>query len=128
MSTGDLNLPPPVTARLARALAVLAVLLAGSAALGLWLGTEKLDLTKISSNPTAEALFFQLRLPRVLTGALIGAALAATGAALQALFRNPLADPYALGVSCWAFRSSTWRPSEAPCWRWPWSGRSPVPA
>jgi len=93
------NLPPPVTARLARALAVLAVLLAGSVALGLWLGTERLDLTRIFSNPTAKALFFQLRLPRVLTGALIGAALAATGAALQALFRNPLADPYALGVS-----------------------------
>ncbi|MGA2149971.1 MAG: iron ABC transporter permease [Bryobacteraceae bacterium] len=92
-------LPPPVASRLARALAVLTVLLAGSVALGLWLGTEKLDLTKVLSNPIARALFFQLRLPRVLTGALIGAALAATGAALQALFRNPLADPYTLGVS-----------------------------
>jgi iron complex transport system permease protein len=40
-----------------------------------------------------------LRLPRVLFGALCGAALAVSGAALQSLFRNPLADPGIIGVS-----------------------------
>jgi iron complex transport system permease protein len=41
----------------------------------------------------------QLRLPRVLFAALLGASLAVSGAVLQALFRNPLADPGLLGVS-----------------------------
>jgi len=44
----------------------------------------------------------QIRLPRVLAGALIGAALAVCGAALQGLFRNPLADPGLIGVSAGA--------------------------
>jgi iron complex transport system permease protein len=47
----------------------------------------------------ARTLFFQLRLPRVIMAGIVGASLAAVGAALQALFRNPLADPYTLGVS-----------------------------
>jgi iron complex transport system permease protein len=44
-------------------------------------------------------LFFRLRLPRVVMAALVGSSLAIAGAALQALFRNPLADPATLGVS-----------------------------
>lgn len=48
---------------------------------------------------TDELIVTQIRLPRVLLGALVGAGLAVTGAALQALVRNPLADPYILGVS-----------------------------
>ncbi|MFN3681588.1 MAG: FecCD family ABC transporter permease, partial [Nitrospira sp.] len=44
-------------------------------------------------------ILFQVRLPRVLMGFLIGGTLAAVGATLQALLRNPLADPYVLGVS-----------------------------
>jgi iron complex transport system permease protein len=42
---------------------------------------------------------FGLRLPRILLGILVGAALAVAGAGFQALLRNPLADPYVLGVS-----------------------------
>jgi iron complex transport system permease protein len=41
----------------------------------------------------------QVRLPRVLLGFLVGCSLASVGVALQALLRNPLADPYVLGVS-----------------------------
>jgi len=41
----------------------------------------------------------ELRLPRVLLAALVGAALGVSGAVLQALLRNPLADPYVLGIS-----------------------------
>ena len=44
-----------------------------------------------------EAIVWNLRLPRVVFGALVGATLAAAGAAMQGLFRNPLADPYLLG-------------------------------
>jgi iron complex transport system permease protein len=44
-------------------------------------------------------ILFELRLPRVLLGALVGAALAASGAVFQALFRNPMADPAIVGVS-----------------------------
>ena len=42
---------------------------------------------------------FGLRLPRILLGILVGAALSTAGAGFQALLRNPLADPYVLGVS-----------------------------
>ncbi len=46
-----------------------------------------------------DAVLFSVRLPRLFLASLIGAALAAAGAAFQALLRNPLADPYVLGVS-----------------------------
>lgn len=45
------------------------------------------------------AILWQIRLPRVVLGALVGATLALAGAAYQGVFRNPLADPYLLGVS-----------------------------
>jgi iron complex transport system permease protein len=45
------------------------------------------------------AIVNQIRLPRVLVGALVGAALAASGATIQGIFRNPLADPSIIGVS-----------------------------
>ena len=44
-------------------------------------------------------IVFELRLPRILLGILVGAALSVAGASFQALLRNPLADPYVLGVS-----------------------------
>ncbi|HEX9759630.1 MAG TPA: iron ABC transporter permease [Candidatus Acidoferrales bacterium] len=50
--------------------------------------------------PSEYRLFiFELRLPRILLGILVGASLAVAGAGFQALLRNPLADPYVLGVS-----------------------------
>ncbi len=48
---------------------------------------------------TREAIVFESRLPRALTAAIVGAALAVAGAVAQAVTRNPLADPYLLGVS-----------------------------
>ncbi|NWG13194.1 MAG: iron ABC transporter permease [Acidobacteria bacterium] len=47
----------------------------------------------------AGAILFSVRLPRVLLASLVGAALALAGAVFQSLLRNPLADPYVLGVS-----------------------------
>ncbi len=45
------------------------------------------------------SIILSLRWPRVISGVLVGAALSTTGAVLQALLRNPLADPYVLGIS-----------------------------
>jgi len=49
--------------------------------------------------PQHEAVILSIRLPRTLLGLLVGAALAVAGAAMQGLFRNPLADPGLIGVS-----------------------------
>ncbi|HEV2222947.1 MAG TPA: iron ABC transporter permease [Candidatus Acidoferrales bacterium] len=53
-----------------------------------------------NSIPSSDRLIvFGLRLPRIALGILVGAALSVSGASFQALLRNPLADPYVLGVS-----------------------------
>ncbi|WP_449385422.1 putative F420-0 ABC transporter permease subunit [Cellulomonas soli] len=49
--------------------------------------------------PLHDAIVWDLRLPRVLTAAAVGAGLALSGAVMQSLTRNPLADPYLLGLS-----------------------------
>jgi iron complex transport system permease protein len=71
-------------------------------------GTTSISLAKVfdrsipwDSNVDAQ-IFFVARLPRVLSGALVGATLAAAGVVLQALLRNPLATPFTLGVSAGA--------------------------
>ncbi len=51
-----------------------------------------------AERPTAE-IVLEIRLPRILLAALVGAGLATAGALLQALLQNPLADPYILGIS-----------------------------
>ena len=50
-------------------------------------------------SPGEETIVLGIRLPRVILGALVGASLALAGAALQSLFRNPMADPFILGIS-----------------------------
>ncbi|MFC0582979.1 FecCD family ABC transporter permease [Micrococcoides hystricis] len=55
--------------------------------------------TSIVTEGLATTVVWQLRVPRVLVGLCVGAILAASGAALQAIVRNDLADPYLLGVS-----------------------------
>jgi len=89
----------PLGTKLARTVLALVVVLAASVAVGLATGRQRIDFSSVLADPFSRALFFRLRLPRVLMGMSIGASLAVTGAALQALFRNPLADPYTLGVS-----------------------------
>ena len=51
----------------------------------------------ISAGSTS--IIMEIRLPRILAAAAVGAALATSGAAFQSLLRNPLADPYVLGTS-----------------------------
>jgi len=53
----------------------------------------------ISGDETANLILIELRLPRVLLGFAVGAALGLSGAALQGYFRNPLADPGVIGIS-----------------------------
>ena len=90
----------------------LAVLLLASVLLALKLGAVPISVTDLvldlgriaigraNELPTEYRLIvFDLRLPRILLGILVGAALSVAGASFQALLRNPLADPYVLGVS-----------------------------
>jgi iron complex transport system permease protein len=86
-------------ATLFKAVAILTFVLLVSTAIALAVGSQKIDFATLLSDPVSRTLFFRLRLPRVLMGLTIGASLAVTGASLQALFRNPLADPYTLGIS-----------------------------
>jgi iron complex transport system permease protein len=54
-----------------------------------------------------DTILWQLRLPRIALAAIVGGALAVSGAAYQGLFRNPLADPYFIGVSSGAGLGAT---------------------
>lgn len=85
--------------RLIRALLILCLFLLCATALALWAGYEHISISSLEHDPVMRAVFIRLRLPRVLMAGIIGATLAAVGAALQAVFRNPLAEPLTLGVS-----------------------------
>ena len=61
----------------------------------------------LSVDPTAATIVSTIRLPRVLLAALVGAALSIAGASFQGLLRNPLADPYTIGVSSGAAVGAT---------------------
>jgi iron complex transport system permease protein len=78
---------------------LLAVVLAVSTGIALWVGYAPIAFADLSRDEMARVLFFRLRLPRVLMAGMVGASLAIVGASLQALFRNPLAEPLTLGVS-----------------------------
>jgi iron complex transport system permease protein len=97
--------------RRAAPVALLAVLLAASLALGLLLGgDETLSIREVvdavsgsppPGTPAAlhRAIILEGRLPRVLAGAVVGAGLALSGLLMQGLFRNPLASPGILGAT-----------------------------
>lgn len=69
------------------------------------IGSEKASLTDALSNSSVSEsntdfeILFKIRLPRILLAAIVGAALASSGVVFQALLRNPLAEPYILGIS-----------------------------
>ncbi|MPY95327.1 MAG: iron chelate uptake ABC transporter family permease subunit [Acidimicrobiia bacterium] len=65
---------------------------------------DRAPLLEVDSSLTDRqaAILFQIRLPRLVLGLLVGASLGMAGAAYQGVFRNPLADPYLLGVSAGA--------------------------
>ncbi|MFZ5471247.1 MAG: FecCD family ABC transporter permease [Myxococcota bacterium] len=79
---------------------LLAVVLTATFLLALLLGEQPLSFSEaFTAGTTDAAILWSLRLPRALLAGIVGAALAASGCALQALMRNPLADPFVLGVS-----------------------------
>ncbi len=78
---------------MARPLIILTVALVAVVAIAISFGAVALD------DPAARTILFRLRLPRVLLAAAIGATLAVSGVTFQTLLRNPLADPFILGVS-----------------------------
>ncbi len=71
--------------------------LAGCLILAAAVGSERLSFGSLTDEQ--RAILFDIRIPRVLLAACVGASLAAAGAGLQSLLRNPLAEPYLLGVS-----------------------------
>ena len=84
--------------------ALLGLVVAGCLVVGLAMGTVPLSLGDvwhglIRSDARASAIVRDLRAPRVLLAFCVGGSLAVCGAALQAMIRNPLAEPYLLGLS-----------------------------
>lgn len=77
-------------------------LLGGAVVLGVTVGTVSISPVVIwnpASDEGAANILWNIRMPRVVLAGLVGAALAIAGAAFQGLLKNPLADPYTLGVS-----------------------------
>jgi iron complex transport system permease protein len=77
-------------------------LLGGAVLLGVTVGTVSISpevLWNPESDKAAANILWNIRMPRVVLAGLVGAALAIAGAAFQGLLKNPLADPYTLGVS-----------------------------
>ena len=93
--------------RVALVFAILVAALLVAAAAGIFIGSVAISPSDVvgaifGSDSTSGTIIRDLRLPRVLGAALVGAALAAAGAMLQGLLRNPLADPFVTGTSAGA--------------------------
>lgn len=58
---------------------------------------EKIDISDIPKSH--QTIILNIRIPRVLIGVIVGAALAGVGAVFQGMFKNPMADPYVIGIS-----------------------------
>lgn len=58
-----------------------------------------LDMESLGVEPNIQNIVLKLRLPRVILGAIVGGGLALSGVSMQAFTKNPLADPYVLGIS-----------------------------
>ena len=102
------------------AIVVLAVLVAAVAAFAATVGPasisfvtvwkivlSKLSLINYDAGWSAETIVWETRLPRIILAGGVGIALAASGATYQGIFRNPLADPYLLGVAYGAALGAT---------------------
>jgi iron complex transport system permease protein len=97
---------------------VLVVLVLVTAVLSIGFGAEPMPASEVVDvlrhrlegaveDPAYDAIVWQIRLPRTLLGLVVGAGLAVAGMGIQTLVRNPLADPYLLGVSSGASVGAT---------------------
>lgn len=87
---------------MSKKIALLFLLLIIALLFSISVGAFEIPLQKILHNnlePQEIAILFNIRLPRILLSALVGASLAISGAAIQGMFRNPLADPGLIGIS-----------------------------
>jgi iron complex transport system permease protein len=98
----DLLTPKNLIVKIVLCLAALAVVMFVCSLVG----TQKISLNNVIAGWGGEPgqnvdydIFVRVRIPRVILAALVGAALAASGVALQAILRNSLAEPYILGIS-----------------------------
>jgi iron complex transport system permease protein len=97
----------PILKRVLAVSLLLGLLLIISALLGLSMGSTAQNASQILAvltghgdrYPTLSSIVWRIRLPRVLLAALVGATLSLGGLVFQALLRNPLAEPYILGIS-----------------------------
>ncbi len=86
-------------------LGALGAFLAAAVVLALGVGSASISPAQVvsalwSAEPgVTQQIVWEIRLPRVLGAALVGGALAVVGAGLQSVMKNPLADPYILGIS-----------------------------
>jgi len=97
MSMAAARLTP---SRLAAGVAATAAAALAAIVVALLVGSVTIDFAAlVAGDAGARTIFFDLRLPRVLLAAVVGAALAVSGAALQPTLRNPLASPEIIGVS-----------------------------
>lgn len=69
--------------------------------------SEALGLLPVRTDEATRSIVLQIRLPRIILAAVAGIALAASGTVFQGLFRNPMADPYIIGVSAGAALGAT---------------------
>lgn len=103
----DLGLDRRLAARRRTVLVGLALALVAAAVLAAGVGAVPIPAAQVAATlwrpaaapPTVATILWQVRLPRVAMAILVGAALGVAGGAYQGLLRNPLADPYLLGVS-----------------------------
>ncbi len=98
--------PPLLPSRLFLTLTLLLGLLAVTSLLGLFVGSVGIQLSDILRvligipvDETVRTIILDIRLPRVVLAMLVGAGLSIAGAVFQALLRNPLAEPFTLGIS-----------------------------
>jgi iron complex transport system permease protein len=93
--------PHPRPLRTAAVLLGLTAVAVVALALSVTFGQYPLSLVQALGDPQSPdaSIFWSLRLPRALLAAVVGLGLSASGAVLQALLRNPLAEPFVLGVS-----------------------------
>lgn len=78
---------------------LLAAVTAGSLFLGRYPAPGFMSIRRLVEDPLAQRLMVNIRLPRIITGILLGGALGAAGAVFQMIFSNPLVEPGFLGVS-----------------------------
>jgi iron complex transport system permease protein len=107
MKAADSSPVYPIVKRILAVSLLLFLLLAISAFLGLAMGSTAQDIRQIFAvlsghadhYPTLSNIIWRIRLPRIMLAALTGATLSLGGLVFQALLRNPLAEPYILGIS-----------------------------